>query len=415
MMPNGFNMKKLFLLSNLLTLLEITSTSHQKTQFKDKISLMYKSIILALLFSASINANEAYLQNEEIGLITVDKLKGMANLIEDVGHGTIIQDAQEKLKVDSIEGLTFRISVCDIKERHQLGYYQRGSRSTIKIAKNRLESIFLKNWDENTLKEIQDSYSYHFIEGEIFDSLIIQSWPTICLKPGLNLKNTTATLVHELIHFIGDAYDYPEYNQFESEDDYVLKILYKSGGEWDAYSKEVEFLKSYEQQNPSFFPTALILEFDDGNLENYILNQLGYADKFKLEFKNLLINEHNNALKTENYLGNLLMIYQNSLSVSEFNLEVTLNNRKVFQNNLKVYEQWLKFYQDNSDKLLETKTKITETQLELEQTYRDEESYKKDIDFYQNLVLLSNKDHEEQILKIEKLKHETSLLFGHAQ
>jgi hypothetical protein len=318
-----------------------------------------KSITLLILFLLNISIarsattltelNSKILSSEKIGPLNTETIEKIHDILGESSHDHFIIDALDKLGFDNPRDLSLIVQVCGIQDPRRYGTYSRGTQSSRKLSLEHSISIFAEEWGAGIEEKISKSYRHNYIEGKLFNVLVIQKWPTICLRQNLTLLEVTTTLVHELVHYINDDYLYDANLSTESE--YMHDILHSPGGEYEAFEKEI--LLKADLDNTFGTTHRLVNNFyndghvDKESLSDYILKILRYEVKFSRNYKTLLLEKHSSLLASKKYIGSLVDLYEQNVEIHTGNLDIVLSNRDIFISNISIFENNLPIFNSN--------------------------------------------------------------------
>ena len=310
-----------------------------------------------------------FLTKAEIGPMSYEKLIELEDALIDIGRDDIIIKLQDKLQRHNISFLSSIIHVCELED-DTLGTYQRGSSTiyTQALSPDADTSDLRVFWGRgDILDNINSAYKYHTTNNGIYASLVVMEWPVICIRPEKMLANNLATFAHEVEHYLGDEEKALDITKYESEADFVIKNLYKSGGEFDAYQAgALLYHNLYEEigyETPQSFMRFFDHEgivIDPQGLEKFILNDLGYEVGFKNIYRKQIIDSYNEEVNDYNNLTNWFELYAENLRISEYNESVYLKNIEVYDNNIAYYTH---YRQMNKVAELEEKKQLTQASL----------------------------------------------------
>lgn len=351
-----------------------------------------KVFFLMLFFSLQVfsaltieDLKQTFLDESQLGPMSYDKLVELEDALIDIGREDIIQKLLEKLNRDQLSFLSSIIHVCKL-EGDTLGTYQRGETSIQKSSLEPDADIYdlRAYWQRADLLDvINAAYKYEVLNTGVYAALVVMEWPVICIRPGKMLANNLATFAHEVEHFLGDEEKALDITTFENEQDYIIKNLYRSGGEFDAYQAGAMLYHNLASEVGYQTPQSFMRYFDaDGilldpmGLETFILDELGYKDNFKANYRSQVVNSYNETVSDYNTLTEWFALYEN-------NLDVYLYNQDVYTGNIPIYERNKRIYANRGDT-----EKVQAMELKIQAARENLQKAKEAILFYENIIEL---------------------------
>lgn len=282
-----------------------------------------------------------FLKSEKQRSLTVKELEYIESALHEIGEVEVFNSLRRKIATDKMEALSLYVQACN-SLTDALGTYTRSKKTyrnkTIKFQDdiNNLKAF----WGEtNVLKDIEKSYKWYIENNGAYASLVIQSWPVICIRPNMKFKDVLLTFAHEVKHFTGDNGKENHFSHFENEDDYIAKRLMKSGGEFEAFQVTARVSISLFNYFNTGFDFFLLRFFDnEGNLtdskglQQYILQSLGYLKGFSKNYRDHILYEFHKKQHQQKSLKRYLEVYRRNKRISLHKKSLIENEFKRSQN-----------------------------------------------------------------------------------
>ena len=327
--------------------------------------------------------NSPFTQEHDYRTLTVEELEKIETALFELGFQDHWNRLEEKLGLTQKEGMALYIRSCQL-QGDRLGTYTRGE--TLTYRKNILfgqdiSEPHLIFKQEDILDQINNSYKWYTENNETYISLVIRSWPVICIRPGLSFAQTLSTFVHELEHFLGDQYQSPSSEELTDEFTFREFDFKRPGGEYHAFIAgsrlKIELVENYGWPNVtpilSFFDEYREIN-DEQGFANYIFQVLEYNQIFRQKYIQAVNNYNRQNTNIYNFLASTKNLYEQNLSISESNLAVAINNIEATEHNKRIYERM------NRHHAIEQANRDIETFQRLAQENREA------IIFYNNLL-----------------------------
>ena len=286
--------------------------------------------------------NQSFIGASERGPLRIEHLLKIESALHDLGMGDYLLNLKDKLRVDTLEGVSNYVHACQT-ETDVLGYYRRGVTRSFMQSIEYGQDIFAKDWGDDAAKLIEKAYKHQIVNMNSHVALVIMEWPIICIRPNQKFGSILSTFAHEVTHYVNDDELPMDYSQTDDEIDFSEKNLMSAGGEYDAFQASGKVINVIQKEFDIRIRSALMQYFEDGEvvdsqgLKNYILFELGYGQRFKKEYREGIVRDYNQNISDESFLRKLLYNYQENLRVNEFNLNVYRSNLGIYQQNIEIH------------------------------------------------------------------------------
>ena len=207
------------------------------------LKLVFFKVIAAIMLSSIASAsltledlNYSFASEGEYRSLSTEELNKLEEALYELGLQDYWNRFEDKIGHTDKAALSLYLRTCDLPFDH-LGTYTRGETLSYRrgIMPNtdlsRPELLFEQ---DGLLETLNEAYQWHTENNSSYISLVIRSWPVICIRPGQSFGKTISTFVHELEHFLGDQYLTPDYETLMDERKYIDWELRRSGGEYNA-------------------------------------------------------------------------------------------------------------------------------------------------------------------------------------
>lgn len=319
--------------------------------------------------------NQNFIGANERGPLKTEYLLKIESALHDLGMSDYLLNLQDKLRVNSLEGVASYVHACET-EADTLGYYKRGVTTTFKQSVQYGEDLFAKEWGPEAASLIEKAYKHQVVDMHSYVALVIMEWPIICIRPNKKFASILSTFVHEVTHFVNDDELPTHYSQAEDEMDFVQKNLMSAGGEFEAYQASAKLIEELQNSFDVRVRSALMRFFKDGEvydregLKDYILNGLGYAQRFRNEYRSGIVNDYNQNITQIDFLYRLEHSYQQNLNVYQQRLNIFQRNAHAYKEEIKSSQKAVIFYQNM----------LTFTQASIDRAVRNSKKLQQKID-----------------------------------
>ena len=251
--------------------------------------------------------DKKFIQSSERGPLKIEHLHKIESALHELGMSDYLLKLKDKLRVNTLEGVSNYVHACQT-ETDVLGYYRRGSTRTLKRSIQYGEDLFAKDWGPEAANLMEKAYKYNVENNNSYVSLVIMEWPIICIRPNQKFGSILSTFVHEVVHFVNDDELPTNYSHADDEMDFVQKNLMSSGGEFEAYLASGMIINEMQKQFDIRLRSALMRYFKDGvvydhkGLQNYILQELGYATRFRNQYRKGIVEDYNANISELDFL-----------------------------------------------------------------------------------------------------------------
>lgn len=192
-------------------------------------------------------------------------------------------------------------------------------------------------WDPSILEKAKNGLASRKYRTDTVEQIEIERMPEICFRSGLPLLESFATFVHELTHFLGHR-NYSNLSLFDAEiilreyrdeNDYAEKEIERAGGEMDAFTAQTKAVTRLKNRSGYAGPTYMTELFFDsrGNLKDraglkrYLLDDLRYRDRLRMEFRHNVEKSANQILSDLDWYGKVRQTTENNLRITRANIE----------------------------------------------------------------------------------------------
>lgn len=291
---------------------------------------------------------QTFIEDSNYRALSIQELETLEAGLFELGLQEKWNDLEENLGITDKLTISQYIRTCELELDVQ-GTYRRGDTRTYQQGLmygadlSRPELIFDR---PDILEQMENSYQWYAENNEVYISLVIQQWPTICIRPGMKFGRVLSVFVHELEHYLGDSNKKYSLEELSDPSDFADIELRRSGGEYNAFIEGSKVLLQLQNQYnwPSYDPILNYFSLsgeliDEEGFVLHILFNLKYMDRFRNSYQTKLNDYQNDLTHDRNFLQNLVNTYTQNRDVSQYNITVSQDNIRILERNKNIFRR----------------------------------------------------------------------------